>query len=33
VSGDDGVAVLDAIEAAYERREPLPQPWVTEARS
>ena len=33
LSGDDGVAVLDAIESAYERREPLPQPWVTETRS
>ncbi len=33
VSGADGVAVLDAIESAYERREPLPQPWVTETRS
>ncbi len=33
VSGVDGVAVLDAIASAYERREPLPQPWVTETRS
>ena len=32
-AGDDGVAVLDAIESAYERREPLPQPWVTETLS
>jgi predicted dehydrogenase len=31
VAGDDGVAVLEVIEAAYARRTPLPQPWVTEA--
>jgi predicted dehydrogenase len=30
VTGEDGVAVLDAIEAAYGLREPLAQPWVTE---
>jgi predicted dehydrogenase len=31
VRGDDGVAVLEAIETAYACRTPLPQPWVTEA--
>jgi predicted dehydrogenase len=30
VDGRDGMAVLEVIEAAYARREPLPQPWVTE---
>jgi predicted dehydrogenase len=33
VSGADGVAVIDAIESAYSRREPLDQPWVTERES
>jgi predicted dehydrogenase len=31
VRGEDGVAVLETIEAAYASRAPLPQPWVTEA--
>jgi predicted dehydrogenase len=31
VRGEDGVAVLEAIETAYTRRTPLSQPWVTEA--
>ena len=31
VTGADGLAVLELIDAAYATRAPLPQPWVTEA--
>jgi predicted dehydrogenase len=30
VPAEDGLAVVEAVEAAYGMRQPLPQPWVTE---